>query len=107
MRRSCEDCLHLNSMTERHNQSTDNELRKHMTMKLFNFYLDDLTKLKVIQKLKANGIETEKGAIASVIRVLLNYFANLPDGDVLSDYIIEGVTLEYTFTTKKNKRSSL
>lgn len=88
---------------------TDDErkLREHTTMKLFNFYLDDLTKQKVMQKLKANGVETEKGAIASVIRVLLNYFANLPDGDTLSDYIIEGVTLEYTFTTKKNKRSRL
>lgn len=87
---------------------TENEkqLREHMTMKLFNFYLDDLTKLKVIQKLKEYGYDTEKGTMSALIRVMLKYFVDLAD-DTIIQSILENVEEEYTFTTKKNKRSTL
>lgn len=84
----------------------EKQLREHMTMKLFNFYLDDLTKLKVIQKLKECGYDTKKGTMSALIRVMLKYFVDLAD-DTIIQSILENVEEEYTFTTKKNKRSTL
>lgn len=85
----------------------DKELREHMTMKLFNFYLDDLTKLRVIQRLKELGLDTKKGTFSALIRVMLNYFTELIDDDPTLEYILEKIEQEYILTTKKNKRSSL
>ena len=83
------------------------ELRAHMTMKTFNFMLDDITKLYVLQKLRENGLDTKKGTISALIRVLLNYFVDLSPDDPIFEYIVDEVEQEYLFTTKKNKRSSL
>jgi hypothetical protein len=83
------------------------ELREHMTMKTFNFKLDDVTKLLVLQKLKANGLDTEKGTLSALIRVLLNYFIDLIPDDPTLEYLIRKTGEEYIFTTKKNKRSSM
>ena len=83
------------------------ELRTHMTMKTFNFKLDNVTKLLVIQKLKSAGVENDKGSISALIRVLLNYFVELIPDDPTFEYMIEKVQEEYIFTTKKNKRSSM
>lgn len=84
----------------------EKELREHMTMKLFNFYLDDVTKLKVLKKLRENGMTQEKGTLAALIRVLLNEFTEC-DNPITTEYLIDKVQEEYTFTTKKNKRSKL
>ena len=83
------------------------ELREQMTMKTFNFKLDDVTKLCVLQKLKENGLDTKKGTISALIRVLLNYFTELIPDDPTFEYIVQKVEEEYLFTTKKNKRSTM
>ena len=83
------------------------ELREHMAMKAFTFMLDDITKLCVLQKLRVNGLDTEKGTMSALIRVLLNYFAELPGNDPTLKSIIDKVESEYIFTTKKNKRSTM
>ena len=91
------------TMTEEHKR----ELREQMSMKAFTFMLDDVTKLLVIQKLKENGLDTKKGSISALIRVLLNYFTDIDPEDPTFMYIIQKVEEEYIFTTKKNKRSTM
>ena len=86
----------------------DKKLREHTSMRLFNFYLDDLTKLQVLQKLRLLGLDTNaKGTLAAVMRVLLRYFADMPDTSNELAYIKAQVEEEYIFTAKKNKRSKL
>lgn len=81
-------------------------IRENTTMKLFNFYLDDVTKLKVLQKIQSLGINGQKGTLAALIRVLLNEFAE--SDDLHHDEIIKyKVQDEYRLTTKKSKRSKL
>lgn len=81
-------------------------LRENSQMRAFTFYIDDLTKLKTIRKLKDLGLDTEKGSISATIRVLLTCFAE-NKFDSLIDDIQNSVINEYILTTKKNKRSSL
>ena len=90
-------------MTEEHKK----ELREHSRMKAFTFMLDDITKLEVLQKLKKYGLDTKKGSISALIRVLLNYFVDLTDDDIDIEYFVHKVNEEYLFTTKKNKRSTM
>lgn len=84
----------------------EQELREHSKMSLFNLYLDDVTKLKAIEKMKNFGIDTKKGSLSALIRVLLNRFVEEDNFFVNSD-ICDQVRYEYNFTTKKNKRSTL
>jgi hypothetical protein len=83
------------------------ELREHMSMKAFTFMLDDVTKMLVLRKLREAGLDSEKGTISALIRVLLNYFTDLIPDDPTFEYIVREVENEYTFTTKKNKRSTM
>ena len=83
------------------------ELREHSKMSAFTFYLDDYTKLKVLQKLSKNGCDTKKGTLSALIRVLLNFYAELLDDDPTVEMLNKLVVGEYLFTTKKNKRSTL
>lgn len=83
------------------------ELRTHDRMKAFTLYIDDFTKVKVLNKLSRTGCDTKKGTLSALIRVLLNYYAELPDDDLTTDQINKLVIGEYLFTTKKNKRSTL
>lgn len=94
-------------MTEKLTNDEKRELRAHMAMKPFNFMLDDVTKLYVLQKLRENGLDTKKGTISALIRVLLNYFVDLLPDDPTFEYLVDQVEQEYLFTTKKNKRSSM
>lgn len=71
--------------------------------KLFNFYLEEYTKNRVIQKLEDNVGHTEKGALAALIRVLLNRF--MQQEDVTE--ICKDVDKEYVYSATKNKRSSM
>lgn len=71
-------------------------------MSAVTFYLDDLTKLGVLKRLRALGLDTEKGSLSATIRVLLQEFATGTD-----DTITARIEEEYLFTTKKNKRSSM
>lgn len=73
---------------------------------LFNLYLDDDDKKKLVEKLeRLNGKQT-KGQIAALIRVLLKQFLATPD-DKVSPLLIQAVFAEYEYTQKKNKRSML
>jgi hypothetical protein len=83
------------------------ELREHMSMKAFTFMLDDVTKMLVLRKLREAGLDSEKGTISALIRVLLHYFTDLIPDDPTFEYIVREVENEYTFTTKKNKRSTM
>lgn len=89
---------------------TDEEkkvIREASSMRIFNFYLDDVTKVSVLAKLREQGCDTQKGALSALIRVLLNEFTIIPDGDERLDRIIAKVQEEYIFTTRRNKRSAL
>lgn len=90
-------------MTNEHKR----ELREHMSMKAFTFMLDDVTKLLVLQKLKELGLDTKKGSISALIRVLLNHFATTPTADPVMTELAKEIEEEYVFTTKKNKRSTM
>ena len=90
-------------MTDEHKK----ELREHMSMKAFTFMLDDVTKLLVLQKLREIGLDTKKGSISALIRVLLNHFAATPTADPAMIELAKEVEEEYLFTTKKNKRSTM
>lgn len=89
-------------MTEQERQA----LRTNLSMKAFTFYLDDVTKLEVLKRLKENGCDGQKGTLSALIRVLLKHFADTTDDDFL-EYVFDEVQKEYLFTTKKNKRSTL
>jgi hypothetical protein len=81
-------------------------IREGTNMKLFNFYLDDLTKYDVIIKLKEEGLETTKGTLSALIRTLLGIYAN-GEHPNLDRLVREKVLNEYELTNKKNKRSKL
>ena len=72
--------------------------------KLFNFYLEDEVKDKVILKLTQEIGHTEKGVLASLIRVMLADFLLAEEVD---KNLIKRVTDEYIYTQKKNKRSKM
>lgn len=82
-------------------------VRGHSSMKAFMFYLDNVTKLEVMQKLQHCGLDTKKGTMSALIRVLLTYFTELIDDDPTLEFIVKKVEEEYVFTTKKNKRSAM
>lgn len=82
------------------------QIRENSAMSLFSLYLDDITKCEVLLKLKELGLDTKKGSLSALIRVLLNDFVELNDPKKDLD-IAARVQEEYLFTTKKNKRSSL
>lgn len=82
---------------------SDRIIRENMSMTQTSFYLDDLTKLRVIRRLKALGLDTNKGTISATIRVLLRRFTEHKEDATLVDEI----NSEYLFTTKKNKRSTM
>lgn len=85
----------------------DKKIREMTPMKLFNFYLDDLTKLAVLKRLRERGLDsTKKGTFSALIRVLLIQFATT-DCVEWVELTCEQVEEEYLFTTKKNKRSTL
>mgnify|MGYP000913443166 CR=1 FL=1 len=81
---------------------SDRIIRENMSMTQTSFYLDDLTKLRVIRRLKALGLDTDKGTMSATIRVLLRRFTEQKD-----DTLIDEIKNEYLFTTKKNKRSTM
>ena len=82
-------------------------IRDVSTMKIFNFYLDDPTKLEVVQRLEDAGFDTKKGTLSALIRTLLNFFVELDQDDETYTKIIVDTYEEYIYTTTKNKRSSL
>jgi hypothetical protein len=81
-------------------------LREVSNMKAFTFYLDDITKMECLTKLKELGVDTKKGSLSALIRVLLTEFAE-NDNTLYDEYVATRVQEEYLFTTKKNKRSTL
>lgn len=82
------------------------ELRTVSAMKAYTLYIDDITKLEVLKKLKTIGMDTAKGSLAATIRVMLSLFAGDKLG-ISDDEMAALIADEYLFTTKKNKRSSL
>ena len=72
--------------------------------KLFNFYLEDHVKECATRKLESLMGKTEKGALASLIRVMLNNFiAN----EEVSNKLIEQVAEEYEYSQTRKLRSRL
>lgn len=86
-------------MTDEHKH----ELRELSSMRAFTFYLDDITKVEVLIRLRESGLDTAKGTLSALIRVLLHQFARTDDIKNICNLVQE----EYLFTTKKNKRSSM
>lgn len=84
----------------------EEQFRTHSKMSAFTFYLDDLTKLAVMKKLKELGLDTAKGSFSAAIRALLQDFA-ANTNKARDEYLKSKIEIEYLFTTKKNKRSTL
>lgn len=82
------------------------EIRENSSMRAFTFMLDDVTKLEVLKKLRENGLDTAKGTLSALIRVLLRQFAET-DSPEWEEVVYQQVEEEYLFTTKKNKRSTM
>lgn len=83
----------------------DKLYRENVSMRIFTFYLDDLTKLRCIKKLKELGLTEAKGTLSALIRTLLSEFAEKEVSDLSG--LTDKIRAEYMLTTKKNKRSSL
>lgn len=85
------------------------EIREHSRMSAFTFYLDDLTKLEVLERLRALGLNTKKGSISALIRTLLHLFATSATStlSITEEELVRAVEQEYLLTSKKNKRSTL
>lgn len=73
---------------------------------LYNFYFDDTLKKQLQDKLTRLMGSTEKGALSSLIRVLLLQFNATPDEKV-NRLLIDAIAAEYAFSQHKNKRSRL
>lgn len=74
---------------------------------LFNFYLDDRDKDNAIKKLARLSKDIRnKGALASLLRVLVKQFIATPDA-LVNPLLIEAIDAEYEYSEKKNKRSML
>ena len=83
----------------------------------FLFMLDPVTKLSTVRKLKKLNIETNKGAIASTIRALLELWSSdklmILSDDALGNHEIDNIIWKkqieyhYMFTASKNKRSNM
>lgn len=76
------------------------------SMKIFNLYIDDDTKLDALLKLKENNLDTDKGSLSALIRTLLRFYAS-NEFDAIKTKLHRQVREEYLYTTGKNKRSSL
>lgn len=87
-------------------QEEKRAIRLHSSMSPFTLYIDDVTKLEVMKKLKYLGIDTAKGSIAATIRVLLSHFVENNDAQ-FDEMMTRRIKEEYLFTTKKNKRSTM
>ena len=72
--------------------------------RLFNFYLDPEIKDEVQAKLERLIGETPKGAMSSLIRVMLKQFIATPDAKV-NPLLIQAIDAEYQYSAKLNKRS--
>ena len=72
--------------------------------RLFNFYLEDSVKDAAVRKLETKMGKKEKGALASLLRVLLNKFVT-DDSDC--NELIKQIEKEYQYSQLKNKRSTL
>ena len=71
---------------------------------LFNFYLDDDVKTKAIEKLNSSLGEENKGMLSSYLRVVISDFVKEPN---ISKELGDKIKQEYSYSTKKNKRSKL
>ena len=73
---------------------------------LFNFYLDDNDKLAITEKLERISGKTEKGQLASFLRIQVKLFLATPDEKVNRN-LINAIDAEYTTSVKSNKRSKM
>lgn len=85
----------------------DKKLREHMSMSAFTFYIDDLTKLQTLKKLREFGIDNKKGSLSALLRVLLRNFAETDLTEQEQQLLRAAINEEYVLTTKKSKRSSM
>lgn len=73
---------------------------------IFNFYIEPSLKREVQNKLGRLTHDSNKGQLASLIRVQLKLFAATPD-DKINPLLLEAIAAEYEFSTHRNKRSKL
>ena len=77
-----------------------------MAKSLYNFYLDDNMKKQLQEKLTRLLGEQEKGALAALIRTLLEQFLATPD-DKVNPLLTQAIYAEFEYSQKLNKRSRL
>lgn len=77
-----------------------------MSKSLFNFYLDDKTKIEAQEKLIRLTGDQPKGQLAALLRVLLKQFNATPDNKI-NPLLINAIAAEYEYSQKLNKRSRL
>lgn len=73
---------------------------------IFNFYIEPSLKREVQNKLGRLTHDSNKGQLASLIRVQLKLFAATPD-DKINPLLLDAIAAEYEFSTHRNKRSRL
>lgn len=73
---------------------------------IFNFYIEPSLKREVQTKLGRLTHDSNKGQLASLIRVQLKLFAATPD-DKINPLLLDAIAAEYEFSTHRNKRSRL
>lgn len=77
-----------------------------MAKSLYNFYLDDGMKKNAQEKLTRLLGEQEKGALAALIRTLLEQFLATPD-DKVNPLLTQAIYAEFEYSQKLNKRSRM
>lgn len=71
---------------------------------IFNFYLDDLDKTLIIDKIERLNGKREKGQLASFLRASIRKFIETPDDEVDKEFL-KKILEDYTVNTNCNKRS--
>jgi len=84
-------------------------------MSAFTMWIDDITKLGALKRMRRMGVQCPERSMAALIRVLINEFAK--DGDTsvipaqensqIERQIKDLIDKEYILTAGKNKRSNL
>lgn len=73
---------------------------------LTNFYIEEDDKQKAIEKLNRICGNQTKGQFASLLRVMVKTFNNIPD-DTINPAFIEAINAEYVYSQCLNKRSKM
>lgn len=77
------------------------------TMKILtNFYIEEDDKQKANEKLNRLCGNQTKGQFASLLRVMIKTFNNIPDAEIKPAFL-DAIKAEYVYSQSLNKRSKM